>query len=124
MICEGGESASCSWAEEPGEYRWLLRSTGQQLEIEVLEFDKLRGREPDSDGKLVFYARADAVSFGRAVLRTMDNLVEQLGEDGYVERWVHYPFPRDEVERLRLALAPSGQKQRVGRRPRTRTRSR
>lgn len=124
VINEGALHASCSWAEEPGEYRWLLRTTDEQLEIEILQFDKLWGREPDSNGKLVFYARSDAVSFGRAVLRAMDSLMEKHGEDGYAERWARYSFPSDEVERLRLALALAGGKQRNGSRPRARSRSR
>jgi hypothetical protein len=118
-IADGTEEAWCSWAEEPGEFRWRMRRLDGDLEVEILGFDRLWGGEPDEAGRVVFYARVRDYDFVRSVLRAMDALVERLGADEYAQEWARYDYPDDQVERLRAALATMDGHER--RRPRRRT---
>jgi hypothetical protein len=105
IVADGADDVRCSWAEEPGEFRWRLHRIDADLEVEILAFDCLNGRQPDEAGRLLFYARIPARDFVRSVLRAMDALVERLGSDGYAELWALYDYPHEQVEGLRAAYA-------------------
>lgn len=40
-IVHGAESATCSWEEEPGEYRWLFSVVSGQVRLRILWFDDI-----------------------------------------------------------------------------------
>lgn len=104
LVLEGVTEAGCSWDEEPGECRWILRREPDALSIEILAFDELWGDKPDDVGRSVFRTRQDPMRVGRAVLSAAQRLVDELGEAGYERQWVEHPFPTDALERLRTAL--------------------
>ena len=37
VLLEGAEQARCSWAEEPGEYRWIFDRAGSDVRLRVLD---------------------------------------------------------------------------------------
>lgn len=104
LAVEGVPEARCSWDEEPGEYRWILRRVGADLRIEIRAFDELRGDQPDEQSRLVFSTRQDPLRVARVVLSTVQGLLDDLGEVEYERRWVEHPFPSDALSRLRSAV--------------------
>lgn len=104
VVVEGVPEARCSWDEEPGEYRWILRRAGDHLQIEIRAFDDLWGDQPDEQGRLVFSTRQDPLRVARAILSAVQELLDDLGAADYERRWVEHPFPSDALGRLRRAV--------------------
>ncbi|WP_221029978.1 hypothetical protein [Actomonas aquatica] len=108
-VVRGTGEVSFSFAEEPGEYRWILRkqSPGHHR-LTLLEFDKLWGNRPDSAGTLLGEFTFESVEFGGMVLRTLAEVERMYGVSGYKERWVQYDFPHTEFATLRALLSADG----------------
>jgi hypothetical protein len=104
LAVSGVPEARCSWDEEPGEYRWIMRREGSQLRIEILAFDELWGDQPDEAGRLVFATTQDPVRVGRVLLSTAQALLDDLGAGDYERMWVEHPFPTEALDRLRSAI--------------------
>lgn len=51
-LTEGAAEARCSWAEEPGEYRWIFARRGDDVSLRILGF--LRGQRSDAEGEEQF----------------------------------------------------------------------
>jgi len=96
----------CSWAEEPGEYRWVLRRRGRDAQVRVLAFDGDGRREPDDAGRVVFETTTEVAVLGRAVESCARQVLDTYGSAGYLARWVEHPFPAEALERLHAALNP------------------
>jgi len=95
-VLAGAKEARFRFDEEPGEYRWILSSTGDGgLLVKILEFPQLWGEEPDSEGKSVLEATCPAKLFGEAVLLSLNRLLDEHGLFGYWEKWVEADFPVD-----------------------------
>jgi hypothetical protein len=104
LIVEGADEARCSWDEEPGEYRWILRRETDGVALEILVFDELWNDEPDEAGRPVFSTRQSPLRVARAVLSGAQRVLDDLGEAEYERQWVEHPFPTAALERLRAAL--------------------
>jgi hypothetical protein len=87
------------WAEEPGEYRWVLTRSDEMVAIRVLWFTDTFSYLADERGEPVFSTTARLVDLAGQVTSQLRALLERLGEDGYQEQW-SYPFPRTEYETL------------------------
>jgi hypothetical protein len=48
------DRAVCAWAEEPGEYRWILERQGERLLVRILWFDETFSRLLDEKGQALF----------------------------------------------------------------------
>ena len=93
-VLGGGREARFHFDEEPGEYRWILSSTGDRgLLVRILEFPHLWGEKPDSDGKTVLEAICPVRLFGEAVLLSLNRILDEHGLRGYREKWVNADFP-------------------------------
>lgn len=88
-----------SFAEEPGEYRWVFE--GDRLRI--LSFDDEDGR-PDAAGEAVFDSPCTAHELASAVLACAEAVEERYGPDEYLRQWVEARFPAEGVAALRAAL--------------------
>jgi hypothetical protein len=96
----GAHHVTVSWAEEPGEYRWLLTRTDDLVSIRILSFRSQHPRRPDADGEPVFRASCRLTDFAGQVTSQLRALAERLGDAGYKEQWVLHDFPRAEYETL------------------------
>ena len=96
-------AVSFSFEEEPGEFRWLLKSKpNNQLELRILAGYDIYKNPPTSDEecRALFQAICSHVEFGKAVVDAGNALLEEYGEDGYLEKWVEYPFPMENFRQL------------------------
>lgn len=101
-IVEGADQASVSWAEEPGEYRWVLqRGSGNQMRLRVEWFDELWKRR--TEGSLEFDASCDVSAFAAAIGSASRTLFQELGADGYARQWGKHDFPLSELRALEAA---------------------
>jgi len=108
LSVEGVPEARCSWNEEPGEYRWILRRSGEQVIGTILWFDELWSGLADQQGRHVFETIQDAHALGVAVAGGARRLLDELGPEEYERQWSEHPFPKDALDRLRRAIAGPG----------------
>jgi hypothetical protein len=103
-LVRGARQATISWEEEPGEYRWLLTRTGGDLAIRILWFDDADTQQPDEAGRVVFATTCILTTFATALARQLQQLLDDLGVDGYKRQWVRHDFPLSELEALNHLL--------------------
>ena len=101
----GSPLSRCSFDEEPGEFRWLLRRDANELQLRILEFDELWGEQPDSEGTEIINLSCPVASFVIAVRDALRSVRSKYGLAGYLEKWVEHDFPQDELDQLEL-VAP------------------
>jgi hypothetical protein len=102
-LLEGSASATASWQEEPGEYRWLFRRDGHRASLEVLAFSDGWPRRPDEEGKIVFATEGELRDVIRAFTEGMRAVLEESGDD-YKEKWYAHPFPTDFLELVEAGI--------------------
>lgn len=104
LAVEGVREARCSWLhDDPGEWRWVFRRLGEEVELRVLEFDTVRDA-PDEQGREIFRTVQPARRLGRVVLSAGQRVLDEFGEQDGTDEWVEYPFPVSQLERLRRAI--------------------
>lgn len=105
-ILQGHPSPRCSFAEEPGEYRWIAdRISADRIRLRILEFAALWGNEPDERGKVLLDAECRIRTFAGAVLSELQRLKREVGPAEYARQWVNYAFPSERIDQLRTLLA-------------------
>jgi hypothetical protein len=102
-LLEGEAEARCSWQEEPGEYRWIMRRDADLLSLRVLEFADSYPPAEDHAGSVVFETRQEVLTFARAIALGASRTLQQLGEAGYQELW-GAPFPTRTLELIKTHL--------------------
>jgi hypothetical protein len=93
LKCGDSDTERFSWDGEPAEHRWILRSDGDEVVVSILWFHDIYKPQHDEAGRVVFATRQPLAEFVRAVSASAAQLLEEVGEDGYRERWVEHPFP-------------------------------
>ena len=104
LSVEGVPESRCSWDEEPGEYRWILRRSGEQVVVTILWFDDLWSGLADQRGRPVFETTQDAQALGTAVEGGARRLLDELGPQEYERQRFEHPFPLDALDRLHTAI--------------------
>lgn len=105
VLLPDAESAiRVSWAEEPGEFRWVLDRSGDQLAVRVLWFDSLWGPDPDEKGNVLLDATCSLVAFQRAIASGARAVLDEWGEAGYRAKWIDHDFPTATLLELEGAL--------------------
>lgn len=109
-VTSGAEEARFYWWDEPGEYRWILRRSGDGVAVTILEFpdwwDDSGNPFPDEEGRLVFRSSVPLdVIVNKVALEAQRLLGEhgehgEHGEDGYRTLWIEHPFPTAQLSRL------------------------
>ena len=95
-LLAGGTEARFSFDEEPGEYRWIMRCTKEVgLNVKILEFPELWGRKPDEKGTVLLDIICRPRDFAIALLLSLNELLEEIGVDGYRDIWANAQFPSD-----------------------------
>jgi len=107
-IAAGGASARASWAEEPGEYRWLLDRDGDELRVRILEYRELWSGRTDEEGEVLLDATCELRAFVAAIAAGARKVLETHGTAGYRERWVEHSFPSDRLSELESFLERGG----------------
>ena len=102
-LLEGDAETRCSWAEEPGEYRWIMQRDGDYVHLRVLEFMSTHPPRPDEAGRLVFESHPEVRALARAIALGASRTLEEHGEQGYKGMWGS-PFPTKTLELIRDAL--------------------
>lgn len=98
-LLQTANRASCNWADEPGEYRWLLDRRGDDLSITILWFDQTFSRKPDEAGRVVFSVEGTLRRFAVQLRNQLQELLERHGAEGYKQLW-GYDFPFSDYEKL------------------------
>jgi hypothetical protein len=94
--------AEAIFEEEPGEYRWIFDGTeNQRLRIRIVD-GVMTSQNPTST--VVLDAECTTREFGEAILFELQRLLEFHGEQGYLEEWVRFPFPRSRLKDLKRIL--------------------
>lgn len=102
----GDSYATCTWLDEPGEYRWYFHRYMGQVQLTVVWFDDWEEYRPTHDhGRVLFVTRCPLHTLVGQVWRQLHALRQTLGETGYRDRWVKHAFPRTEYARLCDAVA-------------------
>jgi hypothetical protein len=103
-VTRGIPENSFSFLEEPGEYRWDLRRVDEdQLSITITWFDDWQQLR-ELPGKNVFEGTCRLRTFAGAVYDSCKRLLDRLGPDGYLEKWVNHEFPLNRLHELQREL--------------------
>ena len=105
LLLAGVEEARCSWPQEPGEVRWVLSAADEAVRVQVIDFHRDMGTHAGEVGQLLFDETGATYEVASAIAKGARRALDQYGEDGYLERWVLYPYPTKSLhaitERLR-----------------------
>ena len=104
VLLEGAEQASCSWAEQPGEYRWIFDRAGSDVRLRVLALPNDDPRETDDRGQVVFESTAPVREIAGAIANGAQKVLDEYGEDEYLRLWAQHPFPLRHLELIQAHL--------------------
>lgn len=104
-ISQGDPTSRFSWADEPGEWRWIMTRDDRDVSLRVLWFDGRHPPRTDEHGELIFQTRQDVTVLARAFALGASRALAKNGEEGFLESWGH-PFPTRKLEVLQAALRP------------------
>lgn len=96
----GMDEARFSFADEPGEYRWILIPRDQQLHCRILLFNDFPTSMHDKYGKVILNCRCDFHEFISASLAMMTGVLAEHGVDGYLKKWVRHEYPMKELREI------------------------
>jgi len=102
-LMQGEAETRCSWEDEPGEYRWIMRRGGDDVSLRILQFADSVPRQPDEVGRPIFETRQNLRVFARAIALGASRALAQHGEGGYEDR-MHRPFPARTLELIQAAI--------------------
>jgi hypothetical protein len=81
-----------SWANEPGELRWVLDRVGNEVTVRILWFDDYLTTQLDDEGRQLLSAVCKLRELIGAVATGTSRLLRDMDEDAYEKQWGH-PFP-------------------------------
>ena len=109
VLLSGFSALSFSFEEEPGEYRWVIRSPRfNEIDVRILGFDDLYNGRPNEEGRELFSVRCVPETFAIAVYEAATRVLREEGESGYVEKWGDHAFPKQQLEELKALLETQG----------------
>jgi hypothetical protein len=94
---------TCAWADEPGEYRWIVERRGGDVSVRIVTFGQTYSTKPDEAGDPFFEARCTLTRFVNQIFDQMRYLRLEMEEDEYLRRW-RSAFPVEEYDELRRLL--------------------
>lgn len=101
----GHPRPTASFAEEPGEYRWILEPLADgRLRVRVLEFSSLPSDRPDEEGSVLLDTVCRLRTFAGAVLSEIQRLEREHGVAGYREQWGRHDFRANRLAELQKLL--------------------
>lgn len=103
LLVEGDTTASASWAEEPGEYRWIMERSGPKVRVRIVGFPELWSDAPLEEGEVLLDASCELRELLTALAAGARQVLDAHGEAGYREKWVDHAFPLEHLEALEAA---------------------
>ena len=105
-LLQGADVATFAWLAEPGRAEWRLVRHGDQTDVTITIFADghtyLIGQARHAPQ--TFTIRCPLTRFANEVLDELWQVLEEVGLDGYKERWKAHDFPLTEYEELRRLL--------------------
>ena len=100
--------ATCSWADEPGEWLWSFDREKDNVRIQIRRFRRWgsKGRDPNSETwnrdfqSVMFDATCGLVTFAKEIDHVLRSMLSERTLEQYRVDWRH-PFPEAEAKRLR-----------------------
>jgi hypothetical protein len=109
QLLRGEREAAFSFADEPGEHRWLLtRGDADSLHIRILWFREaftghLRRGPPGTE---VFTCDCAVLDFVGQVSHVLQGILSDLGAEGYRREWGNADFPLGTFAQIQQLLIP------------------
>jgi hypothetical protein len=103
-LLAGAPRAVAEFEAEPQEYRWHFIREEDQVAMRILLLPD--SGLPDEAGTEIWASRQPLDTLARAVIRCFDDVLHRLGLEEYERQW-GYPFPSEDLERLRAAWRAS-----------------
>jgi hypothetical protein len=104
-LLRGAQRSTCSWQEEPGEYRWVFDREDERLRIDILWFEDTFSHELEGKGKLFYSTECELRRFACQLRDQLSRLLEEHGLEGYMQIWANHDFPMTEYRKLEDLLA-------------------
>ena len=99
-LTTGAAVSRCSWAVEPGEYRWLFTRPGELVVVQIVGFADAEDFQPDAAGKIILELAVPLPVLAANLVTAFETHPQAHGERRYVENWGH-PYPRAQLSTLR-----------------------
>ena len=112
-LLEGAGRVWFLWHDEPGEHRWIIHRTDDDLLIRILWFDDAFKAAPDEKGTELFQLHCRLANFTGEVLACGRSLLAEHTEHGYREEWGS-EFPEEEFGRLEWLIGERRKRKRTG----------
>jgi hypothetical protein len=104
-LLEGDAETRCSWQDEPGESRWIMRRQGDDVSVRVLGYSDYSRKLPDESGQPLFETLQPTLEFARAVALGASRTLQRHGTEGYEFEWHRGPFPARTLELIQEEVA-------------------
>jgi hypothetical protein len=105
-VASGFRTVEFGFAEEPGEYRWVVEvGMNTSLRLRLLEFSELWGYRPNDEGRSLLDVSMTSLDYLKAVQQCATAVLEQHGAKGYLAKWVANPFPERQLALLNEAIS-------------------
>lgn len=105
-LLAGAEAARCSWAEEPGEYRWVFHQSDGVVGVQILWFGDNQEGEPDESGINKFATSLPLIDLATAIAEGASKVLTKYGSEGYFQQWARAPFPETLLSTVQARLSP------------------
>lgn len=109
QLLQGADEARCSWADEPGEYRWIIKRDRDHAHLRVLTFHDIESLEPDESGVVNFETKQPLHDVADAIAAGAQAVLDEYGVDGYLRCWASDPFPLVRLRAIQTRLHARGE---------------
>jgi hypothetical protein len=105
LIATGAYAAQVSFDGEPMEWRLVVeRRQFHPMLVKVVTFPDIYSQSPDDDGDLLFSVQCTPDAFSKAVAVAAQALLDEIGIEGFANRWRLTGFPLRALRALQSAL--------------------
>jgi hypothetical protein len=98
-LMRGLPEVTFSFIEEPGQHRFVVRRSGDDVLIEAFRLPGMFATSVER-GESIFLATCSLRLFVDTIITCLRSVLNECGEDEYLRRWKAHPFPRRELEEL------------------------
>lgn len=78
--------------------------SGRSVELDIRWFDDFYDHKPDDHGLTKFSASVPLLDAAQAFADAAQAVLDQYGEQGYLEKWHEYPFPLDLLRKVQKRI--------------------
>ena len=103
-LLSGEQEVRFSFQDEPGEYRWIFTSEGEEgLRLNILSFQDCFAAPSDHGGTVILEGSTARWEFASEVAEVLDRIVDSIGVVAYEAEWCG-AFPSQNREQLKRLL--------------------